>query len=417
MATERRQHPRYKPVSELKAQIFWQQGAEIFQDSAMVANLSQGGCSLVVDRSPPEDTAVVLGLSPAPEAPVMKLQSRLTGRSRIGDAWLISLCFQQVSPQQESQLAAALSSDAYQIVDARIASMYRKHWRVEQWAAYLTAQQLPVMARSKVALIALEAQGQVSGKDLAGLADDDPFLCLCLLREAENRRSSRLGHETTTPLAAVLQLGETAFRELLFASPETDETNRGLASSESCAVVAGRLAAAWSPARSDISPDELVMAVLLSEIGELMLWHFAPELPQAALDALASGESQRSATAQELSCGFKFKDLTLKCAEIWKLPAILVQLIRGTDSPRANLARLCLDTARHLIAGGDNPALPDDLAAAKLLLPNASLKWLAAQLVGLPEERQQELADLAALALDRGRPGSAGPHGGHEAAV
>ncbi len=408
MAIERRQHPRYKPVSELKAQAFWQLGAEIFRDGATVANLSLGGCSLLVDRSPPEGAAVMLELSPLPTAPAMKLLSRLSGRSRIGDAWLISLCFQQLSPQLESQLAAALSSDAYRLVDAQLSALYRKHWRVEQWAAYLTAQQLPVMARSKAALIELEAQGKVSGKDLAGLADTDPFLCLCLLREAENRRSSRLGHETTTPLAAVLQLGETAFRELLLASPETDETNQGLAAGESAAVVAGRLAAVWSPARADISPDELVMAVLLSEIGELMLWHFAPELPQAALDSLASGESKRSATAQELSCGFRFKDLTLKCAEIWKLPAILVQLIRGTDSPRANLARLCIDTARHLGAGSDNPALPDDLAAARRLLPGASLEWLAARLIGVAQEDQAALVAQAELAFERGRQASPG---------
>jgi len=408
MAIERRRHPRYKPVSELKGQIYWHCGAELVQDSAQVVNLSQGGCSLLVGRCPPEANAVVLELSPTPAAPALKLPAQVTGRSRIDDSWLISLCFQHVSPQQERQLSAALLSGAYQEVDAQSAATYRKHWRAEQWAAYLTAQQLPVMARSKAALVALEAQGQASGKELAGLADGDPFLCLCLLREAENRRSSRLGHETTTPLAAVMQLGETAFRELLFASPETDEANHGLAACESRAVTAGRLAAAWSRARADISPDELVMAALLSEVGELMLWHFAPELPQAALEALASGESQRSAMAQELACGFKFKDLTLKCAEIWKLPVILVQLIRGTDSARANLARLCIDTARHVSAGNDNSALPDDLAGAKLLMPNASLEWLAARLVGVPEDGQKELVALAALALERMRQESPG---------
>lgn len=276
------------------------------------------------------------------------------------------------------------------------------------------------MARSKQALDALLADEEktLCARDLADLANADPFLCLCLLREAENRRSSRLGHETSTPLAAVMQIGVTGFRELLLSSPETDEALHGLAACESRAVAAARLAGNWATARADISPDELVMAALLCEMGELLLWHFSPDLPQAALDALNSGEVRRSAEAQELRCGFKFKDLTLKCAEIWHLPQIIVQLIRGTDTARANLARICIDTARHLDASHNNPALPDDLADAKTLLPGASFAWLASWLTEVPEDALPELLEKAEAALakrqtaaeaalvkTRGRPG------------
>ena len=294
---------------------------------------------------------------------------------------------------------------------------HRKHWRVDQWAAYLTAQNMPVMARSKAALAVLEADqtNTISARDLADLANGDPFLCLCLLRQAESRRSTRLGHETTTPLAAVMQIGSKGFRELLLSSPETDDGLCGLAACEGRAALAGRLAAAWSTARADISPDELVMAALLCEMGELLLWHFAPELPQAAQDALASGAAHRSAEAQALCCGFKFKDLTLKCAEIWSLPQIIVQLIRGHDNTRANIARICVDTARHLAAGGDNPALPDDLADAKLLLPGASMPWLVAWMNEVPEESREALVAKAEAALDCKRKqleaGLAGNHG------
>jgi hypothetical protein len=139
--------------------------------------------------------------------------------------------------------------------------------------------------------------------------------------------------------------------------------------------------------RADISPDEVAMATLLAEIGELLLWNFAPELPLAALQALKSGLAQRSVQAQVDTCGFRFKDLSLKCATIWHLPPLLTQLIRGIDNTRANLSRNCADTARHLISGGPNdPALPSDLADAKHIIPGASLEWLAAQLPGLSEE-------------------------------
>jgi HD-like signal output (HDOD) protein len=191
------------------------------------------------------------------------------------------------------------------------------------------------------------------------------------------------------------------FRDLLLGSPETDDMRVGLAVCDARAVIASQIAQMWGKARADIAPEEVAMAALLAEIGELLLWNFAPELPQAALDALESGRAHRSAEAQELACGFRFRDLSLKCATVWALPPLLVQLIRGLDNVRANLCKLYLDTARHLASGADNSALPDDLAQAKRLMPHASLEWLASHMNGLNAERQAELICAAQIILDQ----------------
>lgn len=280
---------------------------------------------------------------------------------------------------------------------------HQKHWGVDQWAAFLTAQPIPCMPRSKLMLHALEeAEGEtLSAAALTSLVIGDPYLCLRLLREAESRRSQRLGHDTTTPLGAVMQLGVKVFRNLLLGSPETDDTCAGLAVCDARAVIASQIAQMWGKARADISPEEVAMAALLAEIGELLLWNFAPELPQAALDALESGRAHRSAEAQQLACGFRFRDLSLKCATVWALPPLLVQLIRGMDNVRANLCKLYLDTARHLASGADNPALPDDLAEAKRLIPHASLEWLVSHMIGLADEHQAALIEAAQVILDR----------------
>ena len=143
------------------------------------------------------------------------------------------------------------------------------------------------------------------------------------------------------------------------------------------------------------------MAALLSEIGELLLWSFADDIPKAALEALHSGHAQRSIQAQLDTCGFRFKDLSLKCATIWHLPPLLTQLIRGVDNPRANLSRLCVDTARHLSSGGpDDPALPSDIAEAKHIIPGATLEWLTEQLPGLDEAQIATIVHKANDLLD-----------------
>ena len=178
-------------------------------------------------------------------------------------------------------------------------SEHQRRWGVDQWAAFLSGRALPCMLRSKARLQELiETRGeQLSARELAEIAIADPFLCLNLLREAEKRRTERLGHETTTPLAAVMQLGTDGFRHLLLNSPETNEQNTGLAASEARSHLASRLALQWCSARADLSPEEVAMAALLSEIGELLLWSFAPELPEATEALVRAGRSPRSMQA------------------------------------------------------------------------------------------------------------------------
>lgn len=281
-------------------------------------------------------------------------------------------------------------------------SEHQRRWGVDQWAAYLSRQELPCMPRSKARLKELdESRGEHhSASDLAGIAATDPFLCLHLLREAEKRRSQRLGHETSTALGAVMQLGTDTFHRLLRDSPETDEANAGLAACEARSHLASSLALNWGSARADISPDEIALAALLSEIGELLLWSFAPELPQTIEAMVRSGRSPRSVQAQIDIWGFRFKDLTLKCAAIWCLPQLLTQLIRGIDNHRANLSRLCVDTARHLGNGANDPALPSDVAEAKHLIPGATVHWLTEQLPGLDAEQVAAIAAKADDLLD-----------------
>ena len=383
--------------------LVWHDADGDHQVSAQLRDLSEGGCALLAELAPAPDTVAFVRLGLTPGAALATFKCHVVSLYPQNAVVRISVKFSGLTDAQSVQLKAALASDAYRPWAIEAPIEHRKHWRLPQWAAYLTAQRLPVMPRSKQVLHVLEAAkgGELSIDELVGLANADPFLCLCLLREAEEKRTSRLGHETATQFAAVMQLGATAFRELLIGSPEADETHSGLVDCESRAVLAGQLAAKWSSSRADASPDEVLMAALLSEIGELLLWHFAPELPQSAKEMLDTGKATRSAEAQETACGFKFQDLSVKCAEAWKLPPILIQLIRGHDNVRARIARLSRDTARHLVAGPDNSALPDDLAKARLLLPQSSMESLVEALLSVPQEMQQELVEKANLALQK----------------
>lgn len=282
---------------------------------------------------------------------------------------------------------------------------WKSRWGAAQWAAYFEHQALPVLPRSKQLLAELEASAGelLSPKDLSDIVLQDPMLCLLLLREAERRKSSRLGRETTTALAAILQLGVRQFSRLLLSSPEIDEGNAGLIKVEMRASLASHIARAWSTGRMDINPDEVAVAALLGGTGDLLLWAYAPEIPARAEAELHSGRARRSAQAQQQACGFTFKELTLLCAERWHLPALLIQLLRGADTLRARLTRTCSNTARHLLDDSETAtqALTCDLVEAAELVPNASLEWLASALPMLSEARREAaLAEALRLRAD-----------------
>lgn len=276
---------------------------------------------------------------------------------------------------------------------------WKARWGVSQWAAYFEHQALPVMRRSKQLMLQLDAvEGEMlSPKALSDIVLQDPLLCLCLLREAERRKSHRLGRETTTALAAILQLGVDEFRKLLLASPEVDEQNAGLLRVESRAHVAAQLALAWSTGRGDLNPEEVAVASLLGGIGDLLLWVYAPDIPQKAEDELHSGRAARSAQAQMQACGFTFKELTLQCAERWKLPGLVIQLLRGSESIRAQMTRTCSNAARHVLDESETSilALASDLVDASKLIPNASTEWLADGLVMVSEARREQVVEQA----------------------
>jgi hypothetical protein len=275
-------------------------------------------------------------------------------------------------------------------------SAHQRYWGVEQWTAYLKGQDMPIMPRSRYLLQAAVAGGAetLSPRDLLGIVTGDPFLALRLLIQADKRHSRTLGHDITTPLASLLQIGVDELTHIINHSPLCDDSLPGLADAEFRSATASFLARRWAAWRVDISPDEVALAALLADIGEVMLWHFVPEIPLKVAEEIRLGRAFRTLQAQQQAAGFSFKSLSLSLADAWGLPLLLTQLIRGVDSVRANIARIATDTARHLQTDPENPAIAADIASLHAFLPGASFQTL---LEPLPISDEYRAAVLQAL--------------------
>lgn len=266
---------------------------------------------------------------------------------------------------------------------------YQWQWGINQWVEYLKDKDIPVLPATRAFLAALQEGGEekrdsLSARDLTDIVYADPYLALKLLRRAEERRSRQLGHDTTTPLGAVLQTGYDELQEIVAASPVRDDLLPGCHTCESRSVLAASIARAWANRRVDVSPDEVSMAALLVEIGELLLWHFAPELTDKETQVRDWNERFWALMKRPSDIEFTFRQLTTALAQAWGLPNLIVMLIKGTDTPRANIARLAADTARLLTLDPEVASLLALLQEVAKVVPG-SLAELAEPLP-LPDE-------------------------------
>lgn len=262
---------------------------------------------------------------------------------------------------------------------------HQYQWGISQWVEYLKDKETPVLPGTRAALAALREGGdelieQWSALDMTRLVYADPYLALKLLRRAEQRRSRQLGHDTTTPLAAILQTGFDELQEIVDSSPPDADTRPGCRACEQRAVLAASIARAWAERRVDLSPDEVAMAALLAETGELLLWHYAPEMTDQETRVRDWNARYTALLPRPSAIEFTFRQLTMALAQAWALPNLVIMLIKGTDTARANIARLAADIAKQV---GDEPAAAPLLAIlleAQRMVPAATLAELAAAL-------------------------------------
>jgi len=280
---------------------------------------------------------------------------------------------------------------------------HQYQWGINQWVEFLKDKETPVLPATREVLAGLREAGEeviaaLSAQEIIRIVYADPYLALKLLRRAEQRRSRQLGHDTTTPLAAILQTGFDELQEIVDTSQLDENPLPGCQACEQRAVLAAKIARAWAERRVDVSPDEVAMAALLAETGELLLWHYAPEMTDKETRVRDWNARYTALLPRPSEIEFTFRQLTMALALAWELPNLVVMLIKGTDTPRANIARLAADIAKQV---GDDPepaALLALLNEAQRVIPAASLDELAAALPLTDAVREALATAIAAAA-------------------
>ena len=256
---------------------------------------------------------------------------------------------------------------------------------VNAWVAYFDQVQVPVLRRTVEELARLrEQEDEIDTRELADTILHDPLMTLRVLRFLQTHHSRRQVQEITTIAHALMMVGTTPFFRHFSDLPLVEDllANQvagltGLRRTMSRARHAALYAQDWAALRHDIESDEVMVAALLRDLAEMLMWCFAPRLMMQVRALMQSNRGMRSAEAQQRVLGFRGIELQLALVRAWRLPQLLQTLMDEDhgEHPRVKNVALAVRLARHSANGWDDPALPDDYAeiARFLQLPEEAV--------------------------------------------
>lgn len=267
---------------------------------------------------------------------------------------------------------------------------------LESWVKYLSQADIPVLKRTARELTRLrENEENVTGRQVAGVILQDPLMTLRVLAYIEATRRTNQTADITTIDRAVMMIGITPFFAKFDGLPQVEDSLKeqpqaliGLLRVIARARQAAMFARDWAVLRHDLDIDEVIIAALLHDCAEILLWCFAPTLMLTVRTLQSENPRLRSAAAQQTVLGIRGTELQLALAKAWRLPELLLSLMDDThvEHPRARNVIHAVNLARHSANGWDDPAIPDDITEISKLLgiSGASLMERLRRLVDIP---------------------------------
>jgi HD-like signal output (HDOD) protein len=288
---------------------------------------------------------------------------------------------------------------------------------LQHWVDMLGEVKLPVLARTATELGRLSADDNgATPKQIAQVVLHDPIMTVNVLQYLQQHRGRHRSAEITTIAHALMMLGTSPFFTHFHEQTSIEDRLTGdTAALHGVQLVMSRARHAalyaqdWARLRHDVDPEEVMIAALLHDVAEIMMWCFAPVLALEIADRQRRDRTLRSDDAQRAVIGFRLIDLQLELVKVWKLPELLLVLMDQARrrNPRAQNVALAAAVARHSAHGWDNLALPDDYADVAVLL-GLSEDEVIARIGNVAVQAATEWEWYGVLTLPPGAPIAAG---------
>lgn len=241
---------------------------------------------------------------------------------------------------------------------------------LEQWLAFLTAAEIPVLRHTAREIERLkEREEDLGARAVANVVVHDPLMTVKLLRYLQDHKHSSQLRDLVQVEQAIMMIGLDNFFDNVPHAPVVEDVLQDhldalvrLLRSVRQAQRAARYAFDWALLLHDLHAEEVHIAALLCYLGEMLMWISNPEPMLKIRRIQDANKTLRSAAVQEEVLGFKGMDLQRALAVGWHLPQLLQDMMdpAQTEHPRVKNVMLAVNLVRHSANGWEDAALPDD---------------------------------------------------------
>jgi HD-like signal output (HDOD) protein len=213
------------------------------------------------------------------------------------------------------------------------------------WVDKLDQSCLPALEGNVQLMRQLAANENVDIGRLVVLIESDPGLSLRLMRYINNLRHKHLRTEIGTVRHALMMLGLSHVQQIPENLPSVEslqgESRSRLLKHFNQAYHAATQAREWAHLNKDRVVDEIYLAALLHNLGEILLELHAPQ-EMDKVRALMQEKEMEAEEAEYVVFGFGIDQLSAALVSHWRLPSLLQDSLHGENAQHKRVLNVML---------------------------------------------------------------------------
>ncbi len=245
---------------------------------------------------------------------------------------------------------------------------------LEQWTQLLSEQECRIFSNTAQNIYTSLDDQNKGAMELASIILQDPNLTAKLLKVSNSTFYNPSNQKMNTVSRAIVILGSNLIRELTIACsffeaiilPENKQrANEEIAHAIHSAVQAKEIAISCN----DPAPEEIFIAALLNNIGQIAFWCFGGKQCKYISDLVHSGQYS-NVEAEIKVLGFQLTDLGRELCKSWKLGGLIEQAICKplSTNPRIQTVLIGKEITQAINSGWDSELMESCLNKLETLL-------------------------------------------------
>lgn len=239
---------------------------------------------------------------------------------------------------------------------------------LQKWIGRISNNEMPIFGRTVQKIMSVSQDEVSSAIQLGQVVLKDAVMTSRILKLANSAFYNTSGQKFSTISRAIMMLGFNTVKNMCLTVTLIDSLAQGIHRDYLVKEMARSLHAATqaqiiAEERGEEAPEEIFIATLLYNIGDLAFWCFSDEVGEELHKEL-SKEGVSEAEAQQKVLGFTLHDLSQGLAQEWSLSDLLKQTLSHpkTADPQYQTIALSHKLAKNVELGWKTP---DTLTTAK----------------------------------------------------